>query len=269
MLIVNKATNKLAYYNQGELVQVYTVATGANRDDTPEGWFTLTRKVKNVPFYKTNIPGGDPRNPLGDRWLGLSVTRDGMTYGIHGTNDERSIGTYSSNGCIRMYNGEVRWLFDQVAVNTPVTITRSTQNFDALATARGYGLTLNNVVPYPTSMMVLDTAALYTKPHDYYKMSSSISSQRVMAFEKKADWYRIKTWFGDAWIKGGQHVLVGAVTDVNKTVELTKTTSLYAYPNTGTKPVASVAPQQVTAFQEWNGWYRIKSWVGDVWVKKD
>ena len=178
MLIVNKATNKLAYYDQGELVQVFDVATGADPSATPEGWYNVIRKEKNVPYYRLGIPGGDPRNPLGPRWLGLSATSDGMTYGIHGNANDRSIGTYASAGCIRMHNNEVTWLFEQVEMNTPVTITRSSKGFDELATARGYELTINNVIPYPTSLTTLDSVNLYTKPNDYYKMPTSIAPQQ-------------------------------------------------------------------------------------------
>lgn len=269
MLIVNKASNKMAFYDKGELVRVFNVATGGTPTATPEGWFHVIRKQKNVPYYKTGIPGGDPRNPLGDRWLGLNITQDGSTYGIHGNNDESSIGKYVSLGCVRMHNNEVRWLYDLVANQTPVTITRSNQGFDALAQARGYQLTINNVIPYPTSMMVLDVATLYSKPHDYYRTGDAVAPQRVQAFEKKGDWFHIKTWNGDSWIKDGQHVLVGAVTSVNKTVNLTQNTLFYRYPKTGAKAVGTLAPQPVTAFEEWNGWYRIKTWMGDMWVKKN
>lgn len=269
MLIVNKATNKMAFYDDGELVRVFDVATGGVSSDTPEGWFNVIRKQKNVPYYKTGIPGGDPRNPLGDRWIGLDITSDGSTYGIHGTNDESSIGKSVSAGCVRMYNKEVRWLYDIVENNTPVTITRSSQGFDALAQARGYELTVTHVVPYSTSMTVLDTATLYSKPNDYYRTASTVSPQRVSAFEKKGDWFHIKTWYGDAWIKGGHHVLVGAVTAVNKTVNLTQQTNFYSYPTAGSKPVGTLAPQPITAFEEWNGWYHVKTWMGDMWVQKN
>ena len=80
------------------------------------------RKVKNRPYYKEGIKGGDPRNPLGDRWLGINVKVNGRTsyaYAIHGNNNANSIGKYVSAGCIRMHNKDVRWLYDKVKMNTP------------------------------------------------------------------------------------------------------------------------------------------------------
>ncbi len=144
LLIINKQTNTLAYYNAGKLVKTFKVATGRSRDLTPEGKFKIVTKIVNRPYYKKGIPGGDPRNPLGNRWMGLDAQGTyGDTYAIHGNNDESSIGKYVSSGCIRMHNEEVRWLFDQIQLYTPVVITYSSSSFDAIAKANGYTVTTN------------------------------------------------------------------------------------------------------------------------------
>ena len=89
LIIVNKKTNKLAYFSDGKLVKTFPVATGKSKELTPEGSFKMVVKVKNRPYYKEKIPGGDPANPLGDRWLGLEVNGTyGTTYAIHGNNNE-------------------------------------------------------------------------------------------------------------------------------------------------------------------------------------
>ena len=64
------------------------------------------------------IPGGAPGNPMGLRALTLA----GGEYAIHGTNKPKSIGTFASYGCIRMYNEDIVDLFDQVRVGTPVVV---------------------------------------------------------------------------------------------------------------------------------------------------
>ncbi len=43
-------------------------------------------------------------------------------YGIHGTNNPRSIGRMASHGCIRMYNRDVIAIYDQTPLGTPVYI---------------------------------------------------------------------------------------------------------------------------------------------------
>lgn len=138
-IIINKGTNELAFYENGELVRVFRVATGRSDSLTPEGTFRIVNKIKNRPYYKDKIPGGDPRNPLGDRWLGLDARGTyGTTYAIHGNSNPASIGTYASAGCVRMYDEEVRWLFEQVNKFTTVIITNTTKSFDVIATSHGY-----------------------------------------------------------------------------------------------------------------------------------
>ncbi|MCD4838056.1 L,D-transpeptidase family protein [Neobacillus sedimentimangrovi] len=139
LIIINKKTNTLAFYDSGKLVRTFSVATGRTRDLTPEGTFRIVNKIVNRPYYTGGIPGGDPRNPLGNRWLGLEARGTyGTTYAIHGNNNESSIGKYVSSGCVRMHNDEVRWLFDRVKLYTPVIITYSSNSFDVIAKEKGY-----------------------------------------------------------------------------------------------------------------------------------
>ncbi|MDO7906935.1 stalk domain-containing protein [Paenibacillus sp. JX-17] len=142
LIIVNKKTNKLAFFNNGQLVRIFAVGTGRTKSLTPEGTFRIVSKIKNRPYYKEHIAGGDPKNPLGDRWLGLEVNgTPGTTYAIHGNNNESSIGKYVSSGCIRMHNEEIRWLFPQVNRNTQAVIISSNLSMEAIAVKAGYPLT--------------------------------------------------------------------------------------------------------------------------------
>ncbi len=63
------------------------------------------------------VPPG-PDNPLGTRWMGLSVPG----VGIHGTDAPSSIGYSLSHGCIRMQVPDAEWLFDHVEIGTTVHI---------------------------------------------------------------------------------------------------------------------------------------------------
>ncbi|OMF90049.1 hypothetical protein BK144_18575 [Paenibacillus sp. FSL R7-0273] len=139
LIVVNKKTNTLGFFSGGKLEKVFPVATGKTKNLTPEGTFRMVLKAKNRPYYKENIPGGDPSNPLGDRWLGLEVNGTyGTTYAIHGNNNESSIGKYVSAGCIRMHNDDIHWLYPKVAKNTPVIITTSSLDLKSIAAKHGY-----------------------------------------------------------------------------------------------------------------------------------
>lgn len=128
MIIINKKTNQLGFYEDGLLSKVFPVATGRQRSFTPEGNFRVINKQLNPPYYKKNIPGGSPYNPLGPRWLGLSAP--GGPYGIHGNSNPASIGTYASNGCIRLFNNDILWLYEQVPLGTPVIIVWNNINLN-------------------------------------------------------------------------------------------------------------------------------------------
>ena len=113
----------LTLYKGSEVVKKYPVTIGKNGSKTPSGKTQIVNKTKNRRWngagkYKP-IAGGSPKNPLGPRWLGLS-SNIGSGYGIHGTNDEWSIGKNASLGCIRMLNDDVVELYDIVPNKIPV-----------------------------------------------------------------------------------------------------------------------------------------------------
>ncbi len=126
-ILIDKAENKLYLYENGQVIREYPVATGRTSDITPVGTFSIVVKIVDPswtnPETGETIPGGDPANPLGSRWLGLSVgNTGGSKYGIHGTNNPSSIGGYITHGCVRMYPEDVEELFDMVPLGTMVTI---------------------------------------------------------------------------------------------------------------------------------------------------
>ena len=172
--------NKLAFFSDGKLVRTFPVATGRTKSLTPEGSFKIVVKIKNRPYYKEKIPGGDPRNPLGDRWMGLEVNGTyGTTYAIHGNSNENSIGKYVSSGCIRMHNDDIHWLFPKVEKNTRVVITTSSAGMESLASKNGYvlGRTLfagtlifNDVSTKLNQPLVMENSRLYVPLRELMKL---------------------------------------------------------------------------------------------------
>ncbi|MCA1058203.1 L,D-transpeptidase [Rossellomorea aquimaris] len=137
-MIVNKENNQLAFIAEGTIHGPFPIATGKTTELTPEGLFNVTVKAKNPYYRKKNIPGGDPRNPLGTRWIGFDAKgTDGRIYGIHGTNQPSSIGRYISNGCIRMHNKQVEALFDKVPIGTKVLVVKTKKSFQQLGKEYG------------------------------------------------------------------------------------------------------------------------------------
>jgi lipoprotein-anchoring transpeptidase ErfK/SrfK len=119
LIVVSLEDRKLALVEDGRVKKVYTVAVGKPSTPSPVGTFTIERRVANPTYRhdgKTVLPG--PGNPVGTRWMGLSI----HGYGIHGTNQPKSIGKAASHGCIRMSRTDLEEFYDMVAVGDTVEL---------------------------------------------------------------------------------------------------------------------------------------------------
>jgi lipoprotein-anchoring transpeptidase ErfK/SrfK len=97
-LVVSVPDRKLALIENDQVVRIYPVAVGAAVSPSPIGTFSVVNRVTNPTYYspgKVVEPGA--ANPVGTRWIGLSL----KGFGIHGTDNPRSIGFAKSHGCIR------------------------------------------------------------------------------------------------------------------------------------------------------------------------
>ena len=118
-IVVSIPDRKLVLFDGDRVVKTYDVAVGKTSTPTPEGEFQIINHIQNPTYYGTGVvigPGNG--NPLGTRWMGLSV----KGYGIHGTNVPSSIGKAASHGCIRMRQQDLEELFDLVKVGTTVEL---------------------------------------------------------------------------------------------------------------------------------------------------
>ena len=119
VIVVSLEDRKLALVENGQAIKTYTVAVGKPSTPSPEGSFTIKRRVANPTYQhgdKVIAPG--PNNPVGTRWMGLSKAG----YGIHGTNEPNSIGKAASHGCIRMARADLEEFYKLVAVGDRVEI---------------------------------------------------------------------------------------------------------------------------------------------------
>jgi lipoprotein-anchoring transpeptidase ErfK/SrfK len=133
-VVIRRGSRRLYLYRGSSpgpmrVVRTFPVAVGQPAYPTPLGSFHIRTKTRNPWWYPPNrdwaagaspIPPG-PGNPLGTRWMGLSV--GGV--GIHGTYNAASVGTFASHGCIRMHLRSAEWLFERVRIGTPVFIVAS------------------------------------------------------------------------------------------------------------------------------------------------
>ena len=126
-ITISKSTFRLYLYDNKKLFKVYKVGVG-RQGRTPSGTFRIVTKQVDPVWYNEGraIPFGDEKNVLGTRWMALQPVGKTDTnlhgYGIHGTWLPETIGTQSSNGCIRMKNEDVEELFSILPRKTEVII---------------------------------------------------------------------------------------------------------------------------------------------------
>lgn len=118
-VLVSVSDRKLAVLENGKVIRTFSVSVGAAVSPSPTGEFQIVNRLANPTYYHpgTVIPPGDD-NPIGPRWIGLSQ----KGFGIHGTNQPRSIGHAASHGCIRLNNRDIVQFFQMVSVGDTVSI---------------------------------------------------------------------------------------------------------------------------------------------------
>jgi len=114
-------------------VMVLSMPCGLGENDsTPVGTFRVRKNSKLVnpewrnPRTGERFAANDPKNPIGERWIGLEGTTPEMAkftgYGIHGTVDPASIGRQMSMGCVRLGEREVEVAYELIGNDSTVTI---------------------------------------------------------------------------------------------------------------------------------------------------
>jgi lipoprotein-anchoring transpeptidase ErfK/SrfK len=134
-LVINLAELRLYYYPKGEkLVYVFPVGIGRPGLESPNLTSVIGDKRKDPVWRPTKamqeryfiehakvmakeVPAG-PDNPFGKYALRIGTSE----YLLHGTNKRFGIGMRASSGCIRMYDHDIEWLYNNIAVGTSIRI---------------------------------------------------------------------------------------------------------------------------------------------------
>jgi L,D-transpeptidase ErfK/SrfK len=133
-LVINVPEMQLYdFTRKKEEPEVFAIAIGDSIDPSLVGEFKIGRKRANPAWHVPKsilaerpelppvVPPG-PDNPLGPFWMTIGHT----SYGIHGSNNEWSIGREATHGCIRLYNDQIERLFGRIKEGTPLRLTYKT-----------------------------------------------------------------------------------------------------------------------------------------------
>jgi L,D-transpeptidase catalytic domain len=154
-LRVSVRDQKMALYEQGQLVRTYGVSTskfgcgdGRSTNCTPLGKMKVAKKIGGgMPpgmVFKSRRPTGEVlrpdapgRDPIVTRimWLAGAEKKNRNAYSrfiyIHGTPEERNIGHAASYGCIRMRSMDIIDLYNRIPVGATVKVERGALPSDA------------------------------------------------------------------------------------------------------------------------------------------
>jgi L,D-transpeptidase ErfK/SrfK len=133
-IVINVAEMRLYYYpKDSNTVEILPIGIGQAGRETPRNWVTSVERKQEAPSWTPTpntrreyasrgeslpafVPAG-PENPMG-----LYAIYIGKLYAIHGTNANFGIGLRVSQGCIRLRNDDIKYLFDTVPVGTRVQL---------------------------------------------------------------------------------------------------------------------------------------------------
>ncbi len=133
-IIVNSAEMRIYYYPIGtNTVEILPIGIGQAGRETPRNWVTKVERKQEAPAWTPTantrkeyasrgetlpafVPAG-PENPMG-----LYAIYIGKLYAIHGTNANFGIGLRVSQGCIRLRDADIKYLFESVPVGTRVQL---------------------------------------------------------------------------------------------------------------------------------------------------
>ena len=229
-IVINLAAMRLFYFKENGkqlAVSTYPIGVGTTERPTPMGQMYIVRKKFRPTWYvpasiaedhrkkgdplPAKIPPG-PLNPLGEHALYLSKSG----YLIHGTNKPASVGLRATNGCIRLYPEDIKRLFENTPLKTPV-----------------------NIVNQPYLVGQRD-GIVYLEVHTPFEESGTTELEKAYAklrnIEKKSghalDWKKVKEVVAEA--RGIPVPLFeirhGSKKDVAKTIELKHPEELYGKP---------------------------------------
>jgi len=224
--VINLAAMRIFQFkgtSESPTVLTFPVGVGTEERPSPMGQMHVERKAHRPTWHvpssiaKDHLKKGDPlpaavlpgpQNPLGEYALYLSKP----SYLIHGTNKPASVGLRATNGCLRLYPEDIKRLYENTPVKTPVIFVNQ---------------------PY---LLGQSNGVMYLEVHDSTEESDTAEFDRIYAklrtIEKQSgrtlDWNNVKKVLAEARgipvpifeIRPGSGKGVAEPKEVNHPVEL-------------------------------------------------
>src|SRR5207244_3349911 len=171
-ILISTRDQKLAVLDRGTLLTTYPVSTSKfglgdylRSSRTPLGQLEIAKKIGDNALlgavFKDRIRTGEivapnslGRDPIVTRiiWLRGREAQNANAFGryiyIHGTPEERLIGTPASYGCIRMRSTDIVQLYNTVGVGAAVTIVDAPLVSAVPGLVSGHSMRPENTAPF-------------------------------------------------------------------------------------------------------------------------
>jgi len=171
-IVISTREQNLAVLDRGTLMATYPVSTSKfglgdylGSSCTPLGQLEIAKKIgDNAPpgaVFKDRVrtgeivaPNSPGRDPIVTRiiWLRGREAQNANAFGryiyIHGTPEERLIGTPASYGCIRMRSTDIVQLYNIVGIGAAVTIVDAPLISAIPGLASGHSMSPGNTAPF-------------------------------------------------------------------------------------------------------------------------
>lgn len=139
-VVLDRRHRQLMVLRSGQLLHRFPAAVGTTGWETPAGGFQVLEKQAHPVWQHPGsgrLVGPGATNPLGSRWIGFfrecrprrawdgerRLQVNGCTaVGFHGTPHRWTVGRAVSHGCVRLFEEDVKALFELVQIGTPVTV---------------------------------------------------------------------------------------------------------------------------------------------------
>lgn len=126
-----------------------------------------------------------------------------------------------------------------------------------------------DVHPNQGSLDLKGITPIFALPKADSNVVGELSPLQLAYFESAGNWYHVNTWMGTHWVNPKISLPINKA-ESNKTIALTAAARIYKYPSHEAEMLGMLAPQDITVFEQVDGWYHIHTtWVGDGWIYPD
>lgn len=138
-VLISKQKMKLYVFDyEGKRIGYYPIACGKNKGNktevgdqrTPEGVFKVSQ-ILDASDWRYGTPDGRLVKGVYGPWFIRLETPGYHGIGIHGTNAPGSISKRVSNGCVRLFNSDLKKLVEAIRPGTVVVIIPSAEDVEA------------------------------------------------------------------------------------------------------------------------------------------